>query len=153
MPKRLKSGQRADFRRKYPKHPLAAAAVFVRDNDKLLLVRRAGAPGRGLWSIPGGLIELGEKAVEAAKREVKEETGLDIEIEQLAHVSNNIIKDRRGRIVYHYVIIDYLGHVTGGVLRPTTDINDARWVELKNLNQYPLTKTLRNTLTRLKYVT
>lgn len=138
------------MRRKYPKHPVAAAAVLVRDDDRLLLVRRANAPGKGLWSIPGGLIELGEKAVEAAKREVKEETGLDIEIEQLAHISDNIIRDKRGRIAYHYVIVDYLGHVTGGVLKPTTDIDDARWVEQKNLNQYPLTKTLRSILTKLK---
>ena len=93
--------------REYPVHPLVGASIVVRSRDRLLLVRRATEPGRGLWGIPGGLVMLGEKVQDAATREVKEETGLRVRIESIFDVVDYISCDVNEKIQYHYVIVDF----------------------------------------------
>lgn len=136
------------MRRKYPSFPLVGG-VLVKRGDSFLLVRRGKAPGKGLWSVPGGLVELGERVREAGKREVVEETGLEVEIEELLDVIDNIVYDGKGRICYHYVLIDFLGHTVGGALKIASDITDARWAKIDEISRYPLTKTLERLLEKL----
>ncbi|MEM3743987.1 MAG: NUDIX hydrolase, partial [Candidatus Methanomethyliaceae archaeon] len=107
--------------REYPERPLVGVGVILIRDRQILLVKRGHEPNKGLWSIPGGLIKLGETAEEAAIREVKEETGLEVSIGAVAGIFNVIIKDGDSKIKYHYVIIDYFGEVVGGTLQPGTD--------------------------------
>jgi len=137
------------MRRKYPSLPLVGVRVLLKEGENILLIKRGSEPSKGLWSIPGGLVELGERTFDAARREVKEETSLDVEIDRLLDVIDNIIRDDDGRVLYHYIIVDYLGHVAGGELRTATDAEDARWVKLDQLGQYNMTKILRELLTKL----
>ncbi|MCX8181840.1 MAG: NUDIX hydrolase [Candidatus Methanomethyliaceae archaeon] len=116
--------------------------ILIRD-QQILLVKRGHEPNKGLWSIPGGLIKLGETAEEAAIREVKEETGLEVSLGAVAGIFNVIIKEGNSKIKYHYVIIDYFGEVTGGTLRHGTDVTDARWFEINELNNIETSPTVK----------
>ncbi|MCW3989490.1 MAG: NUDIX domain-containing protein [Candidatus Bathyarchaeota archaeon] len=129
-------------RRLYPEKPLVGVGVLIREGDKYLLIRRAAEPDAGLWSIPGGMVELGERAAEAAKREALEETGLDVEIEEVLSVVDKIIVDDEERIKYHFVIVDYLAEVRRGNLKASSDASDARWVEASEFPSYELSPTL-----------
>jgi 8-oxo-dGTP diphosphatase len=146
--------------------PVAAvAAVMVRDG-KLLLIKRGVEPSKGKWSVPGGRVEWGETLIEAVKREVREETGLEIEVGQVAGVYDLVVQDSRfnvrgstneartgpqvthhsSPITHHYVIIDYYATPIGGDLTPGDDAADARWVPLEDLDSYELTEHLRERL-------
>lgn len=139
-------------KRLYPEAPIVGVgAVIVKDN-KVLLIRRAGEPGRGLWSIPGGLVELGERIKDAVRREVKEETGLDVKIDKLANVTEIITKDEKGRIKFHYVIIDFFAIPLRGKLKPSSDALEAKWVEFKDLKKYSLTKTVEELFKKLGFL-
>lgn len=129
-------------RRLYPEKPLVGVGVLIREGDKYLLIRRAAEPDAGLWSIPGGMVELGERAAEAAKREALEETGLDVEIEEVLSVVDKIIVDDEERIKYHFVIVDYLAEVREGKLKASSDASDARWVKVSEFPSYELSPTL-----------
>lgn len=134
--------------REYPVHPLIGASVVVRKRNRILLVKRAGEPGRGLWVIPGGLVKLGENLRDAALREVKEETGLRVKIEGIFDVVDYISRDSKDKVQYHYVIVDFLGHPISGKLRASSENLDARWVDVKDLKNYDMTRTLRNVFKR-----
>ncbi len=130
--------RRADYRRgmvqrEFPVAPLVGAGgIVVRDN-RVLLVRRGREPLKGQWSIPGGLIDVGETLREAVIREVKEETGLDVEPVELIELLDRIHREE-GRVRYHYVIADYLCRVTGGILAAASDADAVRWVERAEWN-------------------
>ena len=128
--------------REYPSQPLVGVGVLIRDGGKILIARRAGEPSKGLWSIPGGLVELGERVRDAAVREAREETGLEIEIEDLLGVFDSVTRDENGSIRYHYIIVDFLARPVGGELKPASDISDARWIDPAEVGQYSTTKTL-----------
>ena len=129
-------------RRLYPERPLVGVGVLIRDGDRYLLVRRAAEPDAGLWSIPGGLVELGERVEEAAVREALEETGLEVEIRDLLGVVDKIERDDAGRIRFHFVIVDYLAEVKGGSLKASSDALEARWVRAEEFPKYRLSPTL-----------
>jgi len=136
--------------REYPDRPMVGVGALIEEGGRILLVRRRFEPGKGLWSIPGGLVELGEPVEEAVKREVREETGIDIELDGLLDVVDNIILDEDGRVRFHYVLVDYLAHPVGGSLdRSSREVRDIRWIELSRLNEYRVTKTLMRLLERL----
>ena len=132
--------------REYPERPLVGVGVILVKDRQILLVKRGHEPNKGMWSIPGGLIKLGETAEEAAIREVREETGLEVSIGAVAGVFNVIIKDSDSKIKYHYVIIDYFGEVVGGMLRPGTDVTDARWFWLDEIGGVETSPTVRKAL-------
>ena len=115
---------------------------------RILLVKRGSEPGKNKWSVPGGLIELGETVTETAVREVKEETGLDVEVQRLVDVVDNIETDDGGRVRYHFVTIDVLASPKKGNLKAKSDVVDARWVRIAEAEKYDLTKTLRGFLQR-----
>ena len=103
---------------------VAVGAVAVRDDGALLLVRRGKVPALGRWSLPGGRVDWGETLRDALRREVIEETGLEVAPGELAGLVERIHLAEG----FHYVILDYHVTVTGGTLRPGSDVTDARWV-------------------------
>lgn len=109
-------------------------------NSRILLVRRGQEPSKGLWSVPGGLIELGETIQEAARREVREETGIDVRVERLLDVADNIVRDDQGKTRFHYVLIDYVARAVTTSLSAQSDASEARWVHFNDLRNYALTR-------------
>lgn len=127
----------------YPDQPVIGVGAVLICKGKILLEKRKGEPGRGKWSIPGGLVELGERIKETVIREVKEETGLDVESPELIDVVDNISVDDDGRVRYHFVIADYFVKLKGGTLKAADDAEELRWVAFNQVEKYDLTKTFR----------
>ena len=133
--------------REYPDAPRAAVGAVVLDEDRVLLVRRGQPPGQGKWSLPGGLVDLGERHEDAVVREVEEESGLRVQVLGLCGVIDRVIPgehaDAGGPAVrYHWVIVDYVAAVVGGELRAGSDAADARFVPLTELDRYETTDGL-----------
>ncbi len=126
------------MKREYPTRPIVGVGGVVVHRQRVLLIRRGREPLKGQWSIPGGVVELGEELAEAVRRELKEETGLVVEPLAVIAVLDRIERVRR-RVKYHYVIIDYACRLKLGRLRPASDVVDARWVRREELPQYHLT--------------
>ena len=126
------------MKRQYPKHPLVGVGGVVIYRGRVLLIRRGSEPLKGEWSIPGGLLELGEELAAGVQRELKEETGLEVEPLESILVFDRIMRKGQ-RVKYHYVIVDYLCRRKRGRLRPASDVVDARWVRREDLPQYQLT--------------
>jgi ADP-ribose pyrophosphatase YjhB (NUDIX family) len=123
------------LQREFPLAPLVGVGAVVVDQGRVLLVQRGTEPAKGRWSIPGGLIDVGESLHEAVIREVREETGLFIEPLELVELLDRI--HRHGdRVRYHYVIADYLCRVTGGTLLAASDADAVRWVERAEWNSH-----------------
>ena len=131
------------MKRLYPNQPIVGIGALVICEGKILLEKRKSEPGRGKWSIPGGLVELGESAERAVVREVKEETGLEVEKPELFDVVDNVELDEDGRIKYHFVMIDYFVKLRSGVLKASSDAEELKWVPLDEVERYDLTKTFR----------
>lgn len=121
--------------REYPLAPLVGVGAVIVKDGRVLLVQRATEPALGRWSIPGGLIEVGEALAEAVVREVREETGLEVEPVELIELLDRIHRDG-DRIRYHYVIADYLCRVVGGSLKAASDAAAVRWVERAEWNSH-----------------
>lgn len=113
---------------------------MIFEGDSVLLVERAGNPLRGYWSLPGGVVEVGEKLEEAVKREILEETGLVIEPTAMFEIFERIMRDVEGRPEYHYVLVDYVCRVQSGTLQPATDVSRAEWVTEQRLSDFRLTE-------------
>lgn len=128
--------------RKYPSRPIVGVGAFTfRSNgDEVLVVRRGLPPSKGIWSVPGGAVEVGENLEEALHREIKEETALEIEILECAATLDRIHRDDYGRVKYHYVLIDYLCEPIKGNLIARSDIAEARWVRMADLGEYEMTE-------------
>ena len=122
--------------------PLIAVGVLVIDKDKVLIIKRGEEPNKFLWSIPGGLVEIGEELEEAAIREVKEEMGIDIKIEKMIGIFNCINRNKN-EIEYHYVIIDYIAREFTGSIKTNKEILDFKWMKFNELHNYELTNTTR----------
>ena len=127
------------MKREYPDRPIVGVGGVVVHRNRVLLIRRGSEPLKGEWSIPGGLVELGEKLADGVRRELKEETGLDVEPLEVLTVFDRITRDG-DRVRYHYVIVDYACRRRGGRLKPDSDVVDARWVRREDLPQYHLTE-------------
>ncbi len=135
--------------RLYPGRPIVGVGVLIEEDGRYLLVKRAAEPDAGLWSIPGGLIEVGEKAADAAVREALEETGLSVEIMNRVDVVDKIIRDDDGDVKYHFIIIDFLARPLSGEMRPMDDALDAAWAAPEDFIKYELTPTLVEQLKRI----
>jgi 8-oxo-dGTP diphosphatase len=130
-------------KRLYPKQPIIGVGAVIIEDGKILLEKRKNEPGKGKWSIPGGLVELGESIEQTVIREVKEETGLDVGKPEHIDVVDNVVRDENGEVKYHFVIIDYLAKLKGGMLKAASDAEELEWVSLSGVEKHDLTKTFR----------
>jgi ADP-ribose pyrophosphatase YjhB (NUDIX family) len=121
------------IRREFPELPLVGVGAIIIEGDQVLLVKRAHPPIQGQWSIPGGVLEVGEMVREAAVREAREETGLMVEPGELLGVYDRILRDPEQRVQYHYVLIDFLCRPLGGELLAASDAAEVRWFRREQL--------------------
>ena len=126
--------------RRYPTRPFLGVGALIFEAGKLLIVERGKDPLKGYWSLPGGIVEVGEKLEDAIRREVREETGLEVEPASIFEIFERIIPDSNGRPEYHYVLIDYLCHVSGGTLQAASDVSNAAWAAEQDLANFRLTE-------------
>ena len=114
--------------------------AIILDGERILLVQRARPPLQGYWSLPGGVLEVGETLIEGIRREVREETGLEVEPVYVVEIFERIIRDAEGAPEYHYVLIDYVCRVVSGSLCAADDVCQAEWAPRSALSQYRLTE-------------
>jgi 8-oxo-dGTP diphosphatase len=135
-------------RRKYPDRPyVGVGAVIVRDGT-VLLVKRKYEPLAGQWSLPGGAVEVGETLEACLVREMREETGLEVSVGPVIEVLDRISHDEEGRVMYHFVLVDYLCWPTGGALRAGSDVAEAIFASPRDLLQYDLTSKATSVVER-----
>lgn len=120
--------------RQNPERPIVGVGVVVWRGDRFLLVRRGKDPNKGQWSIPGGAQQLGETVYAAAAREVREETGLAVEVCGLVDVVDGIMRDDEGEVLYHYTLVDVLAESPEGVPIAADDAAAVSWFELEDLH-------------------
>lgn len=135
--------------REYPEHPIVGVAAVVLRAGQVLLVQRGREPAKGLWGLPGGMLELGETVAEGVRREVWEECGVEIEVGPLVGVFEPMQRDDAGRLRYHYVVLDYLARYVGGELQAADDADDARWVSPAELERLPMLVETREMIKRV----
>ena len=121
------------MQREFPETPLVGVGAIIIEDSRVLLVKRAHPPLQAQWSIPGGVLEVGELVREAAIREAREETGLIVETAELLGVYDRVLRHADGRVQYHYVLVDFLCHRTGGDLRAASDAAEVRWFTREEL--------------------
>ncbi len=136
------------MKKEYPKQPIVGVGAIIIHDGKMLIVKRGSDPGKGKWSVPGGLVELGETVKEAVEREVLEECNLKVEASHLIDIVDNIIRDKNGRIKYHFIILDFFAKLRGGKLKPNSEIIEAKWVPIDEVERYDLTNTFREFMKR-----
>jgi mutator protein MutT len=122
--------------REYPDRPIVGVGAVIVDDNRVLLVRRGNEPLKGEWSVPGGAVELGETLQAAVAREVREETGLDVDVGPIVEVLDRIRVDATGRAQYHYVLVDFLCRPRGGSLACASDAEEVTWAMLDELSQF-----------------
>jgi len=122
--------------RSYPERPIVGVGAIILDSDRIVLVKRAHEPLKGEWSVPGGAVNVGETLEAAIRREVREETCLDVEVGPIVDVLDRIRYDPEGRVQFHYVLIDFLCRPLGGTLHCASDADEAAWAERTDLARY-----------------
>jgi 8-oxo-dGTP diphosphatase len=142
------------MKRDYPERPLIGVGAVIVEGDRVVVVRRSHEPLKGEWSIPGGVLEIGETLRAGAAREALEETGLVVEAGEVLEVLDRIVRDGGGRIQFHYVLIDFLCRPAGGELRAGGDAEEARWISTGELDSFSIADSaaavLRKGLERVK---
>jgi len=121
------------MQREYPEQPLVGVGAIIIENSRVVLVKRAHPPLQAQWSIPGGVLEVGELVREAALREAREETGLTVEPGELLGVYDRVLRDPGGRVQYHYVLVDFLCRRVSGELQAADDAAAVRWFTREEL--------------------
>jgi 8-oxo-dGTP diphosphatase len=135
--------------REYPDYPRVGVGAIVLHEGRVLLVKRGHAPGLGLWSVPGGLVDLGESTVDAARREVEEECGLKVRLAGLVGVLDRVTRNAEGRVRYHWVLIDYLAvPESSDAITAGSDAAEVRWVAIDEVERLPITEGLVDMIRR-----
>ena len=122
--------------REYPAHPVVGVGAVVVRDGRALIVKRAHEPRKGEWSLPGGLLELGESLQDAARREIKEETNLDVTVGPVIETFDRVHRDDAGRIRYHFVIVDFLCWSASGEATAGSDAEGVAWVTASEIDSY-----------------
>jgi ADP-ribose pyrophosphatase YjhB (NUDIX family) len=135
LPSTLRVRHSGRRQREYPERPFVGVGAIIVESGRVVFVKRGHAPALGEWSIPGGMLEVGETLREAAIRETREETGLIVEPGELLGVFDRVLRDELGRTQYHFVLIDFLCRGVGGELRPAEDAAEVRWFTAEEVNQ------------------
>lgn len=133
--------------REYPDRPWIGIGVVAFRGEEVLLVRRGRPPRMGSWSLPGGAQHVGETAQEAARRELLEETGIEVGPLLLADVIDAVTRDDSGRVRFHYTIVDFCGHWTAGEARAGDDVDAVAWAAPAALEGYALTREAQAVIT------
>ena len=128
-------------RREYPERPMVGVGGVVIRDERALLIRRGSAPLEGEWSIPGGMLEIGETILEGVQRELLEETAIEVKVLDLIEVFERLTRDEAGKLKYHFVILDYLCEAVRGEARAGSDVTDVAWARAEELDAYSLTTT------------
>ncbi len=126
--------------RHYPDQPIVGVGGIVLDAERVLLVKRGREPLKGIWSIPGGKLELGETLREGVRRELREEVGLEVDVLEMVEILDRISLDAEGRVAYHFVLIDFLCESTAGVARADDDAAAVAWVARDRVSEYETTE-------------
>lgn len=134
--------------REYPTHPVVGVGGVVISDGRTLLIRRGSPPLVGQWSIPGGMLEVGETLIEGVRRELLEETGIEVRVLDLIEVFERIDLDAGGKPRYHFVVLDYLCEAVGGEARAGSDVTAVAWAAPSELVQYSLTSTATRVIRR-----
>lgn len=134
-------GVKSAMRREYPERPIVGVGTVIVEDCRVLLARRGRAPLLGRWSLPGGVVELGETLRAAAEREALEETGLVVEAGEVLEVLDRITPGENGAPKYHYVLVDFLCRRRSGELRAGGDVLEVAWATLEDLPRYKLEQT------------
>ena len=134
--------------RQYPERPIVGVGAVIVDDGKVVLIRRRYEPLKGHWSLPGGMVEVGETLQAALAREMLEETGLVVEVGPVIEVFDRITRDEQWRVRYHFVLIDYLCRPVSGELRAGSDVDAAIWVDPRQLGEYGLTEKATSVIDR-----
>ena len=135
--------------REYPDSPLVGVGVVIfNDKNNILLVQRGQEPSQGLWALPGGVVELGEELKTAAKREVKEECNIEVEVGEVVSVVDLILKDHNKKVKYHYILIDYHAKYIAGSILPQSDAKAVKWFCLNELEELDVPELTRQVITK-----
>ncbi|MGB6482937.1 MAG: NUDIX hydrolase [Candidatus Acidiferrales bacterium] len=125
--------------REYPERPIIAVGGVVIHDSQVLLIRRGQPPLEGRWSIPGGILEIGETIAEGIERELKEETGIQVRVLDLIEIYENVLRDKENEPRYHFVILDYLCEFAEGTARPGGDVTEVVWTSEQQLGSLAVT--------------
>lgn len=136
------------MRREYPDSPLVGIGAIIIEGARVLLIKRGKPPLEGQWSVPGGMLEIGEELREAAIREAREETAIEVEAGELLGVFDRVVRDAEGRVQYHYVLIDFLCEPKSGSLRAGGDAGEVRWFTREDAAALPLMKDTKEVIER-----
>ena len=139
----------ACMKREYPERPLIGVGAVIVDQGRVVVIKRGSPPLLGEWSIPGGLLELGETVRQGVEREALEETGLVVESGEFLGVFDRIVPDDAGKIRFHYVLLDYLCRPVSGSLQAGQDAAEAKWMTLEELRDFPMMETTKKLLVRV----
>ena len=134
--------------RQYPERPIVGVGAVIVDEGKVLLIRRRYEPLKGEWSLPGGMVEIGETLESALMREMLEETGLRVDVGPVVEVFDRIMRDEQQRVRYHFVLVDYLCWPADGSLQAGSDVDAAIWVDPATLGRYSLTQKATSVIER-----
>jgi len=138
-------------KQKPPSAPKAAVGAVVIEEGRILLVKRKYPPKKGNWAIPGGSVNLGESLQAAAEREIMEETGLIIEAKEPVYTFDLIEHDSKGKILFHYVVVDLLAEYVSGDLHPADDVSDARWFNPDEIDGLEISETTKMLLDKMGF--
>jgi ADP-ribose pyrophosphatase YjhB (NUDIX family) len=126
--------------RRYPQRPIIGVGAIILKRDRILMAQRGKEPLKGSWSLPGGALETGESLADGVRREVREETSLDIRPIGVLEIFERIMRDASGAPEYHYVLIDYMCRIVGGTLAPGDDVCAVEWVRCRDLPKLQITE-------------
>ena len=136
------------MKRDYPDRPLVGVGAVIVHEGRAVIVQRGTEPLKGQWSVPGGALEIGETLRQCAVREALEETGLQVEAGEVLEVFDAIYAETDGRILYHYVLIDFACKLIGGELKAGGDAMQAKWVTLEELEDHQVAETARKVVAK-----
>ena len=138
------------FARQYPSRPIVGVGAIIFIDGRVLLVKRGHEPLAGMWSLPGGAVELGETSQAAVAREVLEETGLTVDVGPVIEVVDRIMVEEDGRVGYHFVVVDYLCHFRAGAPLAGSDVADVALADPTALEPYRLTEAVQMVIARAR---